>query len=80
LLNQISDHQVYLEREQGHPVEFQVAVLDWYRTIYRPLIRIIKRGRLVDSSPERTVADLYAYIALHHWKQGRKRRYGVGIN
>jgi len=30
--------------------------------------------------PERTVADLYAYITLHHWKQGRKRRYGVGIN
>jgi DNA-binding Lrp family transcriptional regulator/uncharacterized ParB-like nuclease family protein len=80
LLDQISDHQVYLEREQGHPVEFQVAALDWYRTIYRPLITIIKRGRLVDSFPERTLADLYAYITLHHWKQGRKRRYGVGIN
>ena len=26
------------------------------------------------------MADLYAYITLHHWKQGRKRRYGVGIN
>ena len=80
LREQISDHQAYLEREQGHPVEFQVAALDWYRTIYRPLVTIIKRGRLVDSFPERTVADVYAYITLHHWKQSRRRRYGVGIN
>ncbi|MGD8334402.1 MAG: Lrp/AsnC ligand binding domain-containing protein [Desulfobacterales bacterium] len=80
LLEQISDHQVYLEREQGHPVEFQEAALDWYRTIYLPLLKIIKRGRLVDSFPERTVADLYAYITLHHWKQSRRRHYGVGIN
>ncbi|MGD9306342.1 MAG: ParB N-terminal domain-containing protein, partial [Desulfobacterales bacterium] len=36
LLDQISDHQVYLEHEQGHPVDFQEAALDWYRTIYRP--------------------------------------------
>src|SRR5210317_1758690 len=80
LREQIYDHQVYLERDQGHPVEFQEAALDWYRTIYRPLVTIIKRGRLVDLFPERTVADLYAYITLHHWKQGRKRHYGVGIN
>lgn len=80
LLEQISDHQVYLEREQGHPVELKEAALDWHRTIYRPLVTIIKRGRLVDSFPERTVADLYVYITLHHWKQSRRRHYGVGIN
>jgi uncharacterized ParB-like nuclease family protein/DNA-binding Lrp family transcriptional regulator len=80
LLEQISDHQEYLKREQAHPVEFQEAALDWYRTIYRPLVKIINQGRLVDLFPERTVADLYAYITLHHWKKSRRRHYGVGIN
>ncbi len=80
LLEQISDHQQYLKREEGHPVEFQEAALDWYRTIYRPLVKILKRGRLIDSFPERTVADLYAYITWHHWKQSRRRQYGDGIN
>jgi uncharacterized ParB-like nuclease family protein len=80
LLEQISDHQEYLKREEGHPVEFQEAALDWYRTIYRPLVKILKRGRLIDSFPERTVADLYAYITWHHWKQSRRRQYGDGIN
>ncbi len=80
LLEQISDHQQYLKREEGHPVEFQEAALDWYRTIYRPLVKILKQGRLIDSFPERTVADLYAYITWHHWKQSRRRQYGDGIN
>ena len=80
LLEQISDHQVYISREQGHPVEFQEAALVWYRTIYRQLVTVIKRGRLVVSFSERTVADLYAYITLHHWKQSRRRHYGVEIN
>jgi DNA-binding Lrp family transcriptional regulator len=80
LLDQIADHQVNLEREQGQSVDFKEAALDWYRTIYRPLVTIIKRGRLGDSFPERTDADLYAYITRHQWKQGRKRQYGIGIN
>lgn len=80
LLDQISEHQEYLQREQSHTVSFVEAALDWYRTIFRPLYTIIKRGRLVDSFPDRTIADLYAYITLYQWKQGKKRRYGVGIS
>jgi len=79
LLEQISNHQEYLQRETSDQIAFNMAALDWYRTIYRPLCYIIERSRLIDSFPERTVADLYAYITLHHWKQGRKRHYGVDI-
>jgi len=80
LLEQITDHQQYLQGEQEHTVSVEKAALDWYKTIYRPLCTIIKRGRLIDSFPERTIADLYAYITLHQWKEGRKRRYGIGID
>ncbi len=79
LLDQISDHREYLQRERGETMTFEKAALDWYRTVYRPLCKIIQRSRLIDSFPGRTDADLYAYITLHQWKQGRQRRYGVGI-
>jgi DNA-binding Lrp family transcriptional regulator len=69
-----------LQREQEDKVSFKEAALDWYRTIYRPLCAIIQRNRLMDSFPERTDADLYAYITFHQWKQGRKRRYGIGMD
>jgi DNA-binding Lrp family transcriptional regulator/uncharacterized ParB-like nuclease family protein len=80
LLDQISDHRQSLQQEQGQLVSFEQAALDWYKTIFRPLYMIIKKGRLIDSFPERTIADLYTYITLHQWKEGRKRRYGIGID
>ncbi len=80
LLDQIADHQKNIQAEQGSAISFENAALDWYKTIYRPLCTVIKRARLIDSFPGRTIADLYAYITLHHWKEGRKRHYGIGID
>jgi DNA-binding Lrp family transcriptional regulator len=80
LLEQISEHQQYLQEEGEDEVTFESAALDWFKTIYRPLCTIIKRGRLVDSFPERTIDDLFAYITFHQWKEGRKRHYGIGID
>ena len=79
LMDQISEHKGFLLRAGERTVTFEDAALDWYKTIYRPLCSIINKGRLSDSFPERTIADLYAYITLHQWKEGRKRRYGIGI-
>jgi DNA-binding Lrp family transcriptional regulator len=80
LLEQITDHQENIQAEQGSTISFENAALDWYKTIYRPFCTIINRARLIDSFPARTIADLYAYITLHYWKEGRKRHYGVGIH
>ena len=80
LLDQITDHRENIQAEQGSTISYENAALDWYKMIYRPFCTIIKRSRLIDSFPERTIADLYAYITLHHWKEGRKRYYGVGID
>ncbi len=80
LLDQITDHQANIQAAEGPPISYENAALDWYKAVYRPLCTIIKRARLIDSFPGRTIADLYAYITLHHWKEGRKRYYGVGID
>lgn len=80
LLEQISEHQQYLLQVGNGEISYETAALDWLKTVYRPLCTIIKRSRLVDSFPQRTVDDLYSYITLHQWKEGRKRRYGIGID
>ncbi len=79
LLDQISEHRDFLQQADGKPVAFEDAALNWYKTIYRPLCNIITKESLGDSFPERTTADLYAYMTLHQWKEGRKRHYGIGI-
>jgi hypothetical protein len=80
LLEQISEHQQFLQKTGKTEVSFESAAQDWFKTIYRPLCTIIRRSRLVDSFPERTVDDLFAYITHHQWKEGRKRNYGIGID
>ena len=80
LIEQITKHQDFLEQELAQPVSFETAAEDWYKTIYLPLVGIIKKGGLIKSFPERTIADLYAYISFHQWERGRTREYGLGID
>jgi len=80
LSKQISEHKLSLEKVSGAEVSQASAAKDWYDTIYRPLISIIQRSRLQKAFPNRTEADLYAYISFHQWQKGRKRKYGIGLD
>jgi hypothetical protein len=79
LLEQIAEHHRHLCATEKEAT-FEEAARDWLKTIYRPLCTIVKRSRLADSFPDRTIDDLFAYITFHQWKEGRKRQYGIGID
>lgn len=80
LLTQIDQHKRHLENESQSRLAMQEAAMDWYETIYRPLLAIIRKGDLVRLFPKRTLDDLYAYISYHQWERGRNRKYGIGID
>lgn len=80
LLDQIDRHQSHLSQSLNRHVEYTEAAMDWYEYIYRPLAAIIRRGDLMKLFPKRTLDDLYAYISYHQWDEGRKRKYGIGID
>jgi len=81
LLEQITQHHHHLQEvAPGEALSFADAARDWYNTIYRPLCAMIRRGRLIDSFPKRTVTDLYAYITYYQWSKIGQRRYGIGID
>lgn len=81
LMDQISKHRKFLERETEAEVTPQAAAKDWYNTIYRPLVAIIEKGDLVEHFPGRTLADLYAFISVHLWvRKDPGLRYGIGIS
>jgi uncharacterized ParB-like nuclease family protein len=81
LIEQISRHRDYLEKEAAVPLAFQKAARDWYETIYEPLIAIIKKGGLISHFPGRTLADLYTFISAHQWeRKDHGLRYGIGIS
>ena len=81
LVDQISRHRDYLEKNAAAPVALQKAAKDWYETIYEPLIAIIKKGDLIRHFPGRTLADLYTFISAHQWeRKDHGLRYGIGIS
>ncbi len=81
LIDQISKHRKFLERETTQPVKIQQAAKDWYKTIYSPLVAIIKKGHLLGHFPGRTLADLYTFLSVHQWERNdRGLRYGIGIS
>jgi hypothetical protein len=80
LEKQIKKHKNHLINISGKKIDFKKAADDWYNTIYIPLTTIISNGRLIKYFPKRSVADLYTYIAYHHWERASNRRYGIGID
>lgn len=81
LIQQINVHQAFLKAQTGADLPLTQAALDWYRSIYSPLLAIIENGKLESHFPDRTPADLYVYISTHLWEEpGRERRYGIGVN
>jgi hypothetical protein len=80
LMAQIDEHGEYLRRMRGEGMSLEEIARDWHKTIYTPFCSIIRRTRLIETFPERTIADLYAYISHTHWKRDRARQYGVGLD
>ena len=80
LEKQIKNHKSHLRNISGKDHDFKKAADDWYNTIYIPLTTIIQNGRLNKYFPKRSVADLYTYIAHHHWEISSHRMYGIGID
>ena len=55
------------------------AVLDWYDTLYAPLVRIIEEQGILDEFPGRTVADLYLWIMDHQYYVSAEQGRQVGL-
>ncbi|PID57420.1 transcriptional regulator [candidate division KSB3 bacterium] len=80
LCRQIRDHQEFLQATAAQSVGFQEAATDWFHTIYSPLIALLRKGRLLDAFPQRTLSDLYTYISSQQWHREQQQRYSREID
>jgi nucleotide-binding universal stress UspA family protein len=61
----IAVHRHYMGLEQQHEISYSEAAIDWYDTVYFPVVSIIRDKGLLLDFPNRTEADLYLWIADH---------------
>jgi hypothetical protein len=71
LLDHISVHRYYRGIETQQPVSWEDAVQSWRRSVYMPMIRIIRKHKILEDFPDSTETDLYLAIMdhLHYLKE-----------
>lgn len=76
LLNHINAHKYWRETECNCEISYQEAVASWYDRVYLPLIEKIRERDILKHFPERTEADLYAWLVLH--REALEEQFGLG--
>ena len=79
VLQHISVHQWFMGEEQKHPIDYGAAVKGWYADLYRPLVKIIRKQKILENFPGRTEMDLYLWIIEHRWYLGEERHRPISL-
>ncbi|MFW6234324.1 MAG: transcriptional regulator [Spirochaetota bacterium] len=74
LLNHIHVHKYFINQEAPHEITFDDALISWFRTVYEPVVTVVREEHLLARFPGRTEADLYTWL-VKHWHE-LKEKYG----
>jgi hypothetical protein len=61
----IAAHRYLMEVEEEREIPYELALTDWYDTVYLPVVQIIREKDILRDFPDRTETDLYVWIAKH---------------
>jgi hypothetical protein len=67
LIEHIAVHRYFMGAEQKQHIPREQAVASWYDNFYLPVVQTIREHRILNDFPRRTEADLYLWIADHHY-------------
>ncbi|MGL4609423.1 MAG: DUF4032 domain-containing protein [Trueperaceae bacterium] len=65
LLEHIRTHQYFLGSQYHREFTWEESVMSWYDTIFTPMMKEIRRYRVLRRFPGRTEADLYLWVMDH---------------
>ncbi len=65
VLEHIAFHKYLKETECNCEISYDEAVSSWYDAVYMPVVQLIRERDILKSFPNRTEADLYAWLLLH---------------
>lgn len=68
VLNHINVHKYYINEDSQNEVLYEDAVKSWYKNVYSPIIKEIRKLNLLNSFPGNTEGDLYIWI-VRHWDE-----------
>lgn len=65
MLEHIAVHRYFMGLDLKRDISEQEAILDWYDTVYFPIIKVIRQSKILEGFPGKTEADLYLWVLDH---------------
>lgn len=75
----ISVHRWFMGEKLKRPLTDEEAVMGWYKDLYKPLIDIINKHKILEKFPDRTGMDLYLWIIEHRWFLAEELKHKVSL-
>jgi Domain of unknown function (DUF4032) len=79
LAQHVGVHRWFMGEKLKRPISDEEAVAGWYDEVYMPLVRIIRKLKILDKFPGRTEADLYLWIIEHRWYLREEYQHDVSL-
>lgn len=74
LIEHIQNYKYFMGEKEKRDVSWNEAVKKWYNILYLPVVRLIRKRKVMKKFPKREPGDLYIWI-MDHW-HFLKEKYG----
>ena len=65
MLEHIAVHRYFMGLDLKRDISEEEAIIDWYDTVYMPIIEIIRESKILKEFPGKTEGDLYLWVLDH---------------
>ncbi len=65
MLQHIAVHRYFMGLDLKRDVSEDEAIADWYDKVYLPIVKIIRKSKILKEFPGKTEADLYLWVLDH---------------
>ncbi len=72
IYNHILVHKYFINEQQSTEIEFNDALISWFKTVYTPVIEVIDKYNLISDFKNRTKSDIYVWV-VKHWDRLKQK-------
>jgi len=79
LQQHINVHRWFMGEKLNRPITDEEAAQGWYKEVYLPIVKVIRKYKILKDFPHRTETDLYLWIIEHRWYLAEESHRKVSI-
>ena len=65
MMEHIAVHRYFMGLDLQRDISEQEAVMSWYDTVYMPIVKVIRKSKILKDFPGKTEGDLYLWVLDH---------------